>query len=207
MVLPKRESVLGSLVRELRPGGFSFTRTDKPPMVLFVWGRKRVLPVNINSMTITETEFTPSLEPIRATVAVDLTVIEGPNPAHLYTKTLKEVSSGLHLANLRAVDVTDLIIPADSEAHVLSISRYEPLPDIVTTDARGRTLASRTLRPLPQDSGTLRHIVEDADRLDQLAYRYYREPRKWWRLLDANPEFLSPQALLGKDPSSPTGFP
>jgi hypothetical protein len=111
MVQPKRESVLGSLVRELLPGGFSFTCTDKPPMVLFVWGRKRVLPVNINSMTITETEFTPSLEPIRATVAVDLTVIEGPNPAHLYTKTLKEVSSGLHLANLRAVDVTDLIIP------------------------------------------------------------------------------------------------
>ena len=47
----------------------------------------------------------------RATVAVDLTVIEGPNPAHLYTQTLKEVSSGLHLANLRAV--RDLFAHAD----------------------------------------------------------------------------------------------
>ena len=111
MVQPKREGVLGSVLRDLVPAGFSFTRTDKPPMVLFVWGRKRVLPVNINRLTITETEFTPSLDPIRATVAVDLTVIEGPNPAHRYTQTLKEVSSGLHLANLRASDVTDVVIP------------------------------------------------------------------------------------------------
>jgi hypothetical protein len=87
------------------------------------------------------------------------------------------------------------------------LSRYHPLPDIVTTDARGRTLASKTLRPLPPVSGTLRHTVEDADRLDQLAYRYYREPRKWWRLLDANPEFLSPQALLGKEPIVTDRFP
>ena len=111
MAQPKREGVLGSVLRELRPGGFSFTGSDKPPIVLFVWGRKRVLPVNIDRLTITETEFTTKLEPIRATVAVDLTVIEGPNPAHLYTKTMKEVSSGLHLANLRAVDVADVIIP------------------------------------------------------------------------------------------------
>jgi hypothetical protein len=111
MAQPKREAVLGSVLRDLVPGGFSFTCSDKPPMVLFVWGRKRVLPVNINRMTITETEFTPSLDAVRATVAVDLTVIEGPNPAHLYTQTLKEVSSGLHLANLRAADVTDVVIP------------------------------------------------------------------------------------------------
>jgi hypothetical protein len=80
------------------------------------------------------------------------------------------------------------------------ISRYRTLPDIVTTDAEGRTLVSKTLRPLPQAPGTFRHTVEDADRLDHLAYKYYQQPRKWWRLSDANPEFLSPQALLGKEP-------
>ena len=111
MAQPKREGVFGSMLRDLMPAGFSFTCSDKPPMVLFVWGRKRVLPVNINRLTITETEFTPSLQPIRATVAVDLTVIEGPNPPHLYTQTAKEVSSALDLANLRAVDVADVIIP------------------------------------------------------------------------------------------------
>jgi hypothetical protein len=80
------------------------------------------------------------------------------------------------------------------------ISRYSSLPDIVTTDAKGRTLLSKTLRPLPQVAGTFRHTVEDGDRLDHLAYKYYRQPRQWWRLSDANPEFLSPQALLGKEP-------
>src|SRR5262245_2822445 len=80
------------------------------------------------------------------------------------------------------------------------ISRYRTLPDIVATDAEGRTLVSKTLRPLAEAPGTFRHTVEDADRLDHLAYKYYRQPTKWWRLSDANPEFLSPQALLGKEP-------
>jgi hypothetical protein len=87
------------------------------------------------------------------------------------------------------------------------ISRYRALPDIVATDAEGRTLFSKTLRPLPQAPGTFRHTVEDADRLDHLAYKYSRQPTKWWRLSDANPEFLSPQALLGKDPIVTDRFP
>jgi hypothetical protein len=100
MVLPKSESIFGQVLDALLPGGFSFTCTEKPPMVLFIWGRKRVLPVNIDSMSITETEFSADLHPIRATVAVDLTVIEGRNAAYMYSKGMKEVMSGLHLANL-----------------------------------------------------------------------------------------------------------
>jgi hypothetical protein len=87
------------------------------------------------------------------------------------------------------------------------ISRYRTLPDIITTDAEGRTLVSKTLRPLPEAPGTFRHTVEDADRVDHLAYKYYRQPTKWWRLSDANPEFLSPQALLGKEPVVTDRFP
>lgn len=87
------------------------------------------------------------------------------------------------------------------------ISRYRTLPDIVTTDAAGRVLLSKSLRPLPQAPGTFRHTVADTDRLDHLAYKYYRQPTKWWRLSDANFEFLSPQALLGKDPIVTDRFP
>jgi hypothetical protein len=87
------------------------------------------------------------------------------------------------------------------------ISRYRTLPDIVTTDAEGRTLVSKALRPLPQAPGTFRHTVEDADRLDHLAYKYYQQPIKWWRISDANPEFLSPLALLGKEPVVTDRFP
>lgn len=80
-----------------------------------------------------------------------------------------------------------------------SASRYRTLPDIVSTDAQGRALASKTLRLLPQVTGSFRHTVEDADRLDHLAYRYYQQPSKWWRIADANLESLSPQAWLGKE--------
>jgi hypothetical protein len=111
MVLPKSESIFGQILDALRPGGFSFTCTQKPPMVLFIWGRKRVLPVNINSMNITETEFSAHLNPIRATVDVDLTIIEGPNATYMYSKALKEAMSGLNLANLHVTDIKDVVIP------------------------------------------------------------------------------------------------
>src|SRR5215813_14119802 len=87
------------------------------------------------------------------------------------------------------------------------ISRYQKLPDSVTTDSQGRTLPSKTLRLLPQVSGTFRHTVEDVDRLDHLAFKYYQQPLKWWRMSDANPEFLSPQALLGREPLVTDRFP
>jgi hypothetical protein len=111
MVHPKSESLLGQALDALlgSPGGFSFTGTKKPPMILFIWGRKRVLPVNINSLNVTESEFSTDLNPIRATVAVNLTVIEGPNIPYTYTKAMKEAMSVLNLANL--LDVTDVIIP------------------------------------------------------------------------------------------------
>lgn len=77
------------------------------------------------------------------------------------------------------------------------ISRYRKLPDVVTLDARGRTLESKGLRLTPEVPGQARHIVEGSDRLDQLAHKYYRQSRNWWRLCDANPDFASPRALLG----------
>ena len=79
MVHPKDESLLGAGVSDAlgKPKGFSFTRQRNPPLILFIFGRKRVLPVNINRMNITETEFSTDLNPVRATVAVSLTVIEG----------------------------------------------------------------------------------------------------------------------------------
>jgi len=86
------------------------------------------------------------------------------------------------------------------------ISRYRKLPDEVTADAKGRTLESKSLRLLPEVSGEFLHTVEEVDRLDHLAYKYYKQPRKWWRICDANPEFMSPQALLGKEPIVTTRF-
>ena len=87
------------------------------------------------------------------------------------------------------------------------LSRYRKLPDVVTTDAKGRTLASKALRLLPSVSGIFQHTIEDGDRLDHVAYKYYRQPTKWWRISDANPVFLSPQELFGKEPMVTDRFP
>lgn len=80
------------------------------------------------------------------------------------------------------------------------ISRYQELPDIITTNKQGLRLNSKTLRQLPAVTGVFRHTLEENDRLDHLAYKYYNQPRKWWHICDANPEWRSPLALLGKEP-------
>jgi hypothetical protein len=45
------------------------------PLTLLVWGLKRVLPVRLTSFTITEEAFDPNLNPIRAKVGLDLSVL------------------------------------------------------------------------------------------------------------------------------------
>ncbi len=45
------------------------------PLTLFVWGPQRVLPVKVNSLSITEEAFDPALNPIRAKVSLDLKVL------------------------------------------------------------------------------------------------------------------------------------
>ncbi len=111
MVHPKEESLLGAAMSALLGSseGFSFTRPENPPMVLFIWGLKRVMPVNINSLNIKETEFNTMLDPIRAVVSVSLTVVEGKNLVYKYTKAMKEVMSVLNLANI--TDIADVVVP------------------------------------------------------------------------------------------------
>jgi hypothetical protein len=87
------------------------------------------------------------------------------------------------------------------------ISRYKKLAGIVTTDARGRSLESKRIRLLPGVSGTFLHTIEENDRPDHLAYKYYKHPLKWWRICDANPGFMSPMELLGKETMVTTRFP
>lgn len=87
------------------------------------------------------------------------------------------------------------------------VSRYRKVIQLVATDRKGRRLKSTAFRLLPEVTGRFRHTVEEMDRLDHLGYKYYKQPRKWWRICDANPEFLSPLALLGKEPLITEHFP
>ncbi len=51
------------------------TPRQQYPRVVFIWGEKRVLPVIIDSMTITEQQFDANLNPIQAQVALGLSVM------------------------------------------------------------------------------------------------------------------------------------
>jgi hypothetical protein len=85
-------------------------------------------------------------------------------------------------------------------------SRYRANPAVAGPDARGRITLAQGSRPLPTVTGTFRHVLRDGDRVDQLAELYYGDPLLWWQICDANPEFLSPWALLGQDPVVTAGF-
>ncbi len=86
-------------------------------------------------------------------------------------------------------------------------SRYKKLEDVVVGDSEGTQAVSKALRHIPEVSGEFLHTVEENDRLDHLAYKYYKQPKKWWRICDANPGFPFPPALLGKDPIVTEQFP
>lgn len=86
-------------------GRYSSNRDNNPPLIVFVWGRQRVLPVNINSINITETEFNTQLEPIRATVAVNLTVIEGKNAVYTQWRSRREAQWGFNPSTRSQIDV------------------------------------------------------------------------------------------------------
>lgn len=47
----------------------------KSPFTVFIWGRHRILPVKLAALNITEEAYDPKLNPIRAKVAMDLTVL------------------------------------------------------------------------------------------------------------------------------------
>ena len=79
-------------------------------------------------------------------------------------------------------------------------SRYVNLMNIVTTDSRGGNSESKTVRLIDDITGTFLHTLEEGERLDHLAYKYYEDSEKWWVICDANPGFHSPLALNGKEP-------
>lgn len=76
------------------------------PLVLFVWGAQRILPVRVTSFSITEEAYDPMLNPTRASVELSLTVLSyqdfGPlHPGHhlfLAHQMAKEVLATVNVA-------------------------------------------------------------------------------------------------------------
>ena len=75
-------------------------------------------------------------------------------------------------------------------------SRYLRVAEYSLLDGQGnaRTL-KRTREPRLLEAAH-EYQVREGDRLDLLAMKFYRNPRKWWLIADANPQILSPEDLL-----------
>jgi hypothetical protein len=89
---------------------------DQYPRILFIWGRTRVLPVTIESMTITEQQYDHMLNPIQAQVSIELqvTVVDKCSDdnvakgAQTWSNLAKESQAIANLANT-ANQIGDLI--------------------------------------------------------------------------------------------------
>ncbi len=76
-------------------------------------------------------------------------------------------------------------------------SRYENVPEAIYEAPSGRQVRYKRLRILPDPTAIQLYRVAAADRLDLIAFRFYRDPEQFWRICDAN-DALLPDDLLAE---------
>jgi len=69
-------------------------------------------------------------------------------------------------------------------------SRYEKAPTFDATSDGLTVFEGIRPRDIGTATGVIEHVIQAGDRLDLLAGHYYNDDRLWWRIVDANPEFL-----------------
>lgn len=75
-------------------------------------------------------------------------------------------------------------------------SRYLRVADYSVDGGDGSKRKLKVTRELQPGETALTYQVRDGDRLDLLAYKFYRNPRKWWLIADANADCIAPEQLL-----------
>jgi hypothetical protein len=102
MIYPKTDQLFGFPIGNLlgATDQFGAAQAKTIPILLFVWGRKRVMPVVMTSLSITEQEYFPDLNPKRASAAVQLKVLEGFNPPYLYSHGWRTALAAMNLGNI-----------------------------------------------------------------------------------------------------------
>jgi len=76
-------------------------------------------------------------------------------------------------------------------------SRYEKVESYRFRRIDGSEVSIKKKRRIPEPKARLIHTVQEGERTDTLAHRYYRDPLKFWKLADGNSE-MNPEALLGE---------
>ena len=75
-------------------------------------------------------------------------------------------------------------------------SRYLRVADYTLEAGDGAPRKLKATREPVATEIALTYQVREGDRLDLLAYKFYRDPRKWWLIADANPDCLAPEQML-----------
>jgi len=65
-------------------------------------------------------------------------------------------------------------------------SRYEGVAEHEIQDGRGRAVRYKKVRFIPETGARMGHILSQGERLDHVAYDYYQDPERFWRICDAN---------------------
>ncbi len=70
-------------------------------------------------------------------------------------------------------------------------SRYESAKPFFSGE-NGKETVFGGVRPREIDpaAGVLEYTVKEGDRLDLLSLHFYNNTRRWWRILDANPQII-----------------
>jgi nucleoid-associated protein YgaU len=74
-------------------------------------------------------------------------------------------------------------------------SRYEKTGVYQVVTASGQTVNALKIRFIPATPAGYLHTITADQRLDILAYNFYRNPEKFWLIADANTE-MDPEDLL-----------
>ena len=78
-------------------------------------------------------------------------------------------------------------------------SRYRILPEFTLQSRSGEYILTKAVRVLTtRPTGTFQHTVQESDRLDLLAFKYYGDPVKWWQICDANSVPAFPAEILDR---------
>jgi hypothetical protein len=74
-------------------------------------------------------------------------------------------------------------------------SRYENTKAF----SKDKNFAGFRERTITSPAGILEYTLQNTDRTDLLSEAYYKNDRRWWRILDANSSFLYGFELLEED--------
>lgn len=83
-------------------------------------------------------------------------------------------------------------------------SRYRTTPRSPARLPGGEEVELLELRVIPRTRAVFSAAPAEGERLDHLAYRYYRDPVKFWRICDAS-DHLDPRDVI--EPGEPVAIP